>query len=131
MLLDLIQRVTLEHHIGYTALLTNPSCSYVAGESGEFAYVSKWRDYDITFHVAAIMPSQANDKQQVLRKKHIGNGKMSKGLLPEILTNKIDIVCIIFIEGNQTFNPKAIRSQFLHVYIVVRPETVHQKRHWR
>ncbi|RCH85749.1 Signal-induced proliferation-associated 1 like protein 2, partial [Rhizopus azygosporus] len=95
-------KIQLKGYKGYAAGLDTKT-----GESGEFAYVSKWRDYDITFHVAAIMPSQANDKQQVLRKKHIGN------------------------EGNQTFNPKAIRSQFLHVYIVVRPETVHQKRHWR
>jgi hypothetical protein len=26
------------------------------------------------FHVAALMPLRANDKQQVLRKRHIGNG---------------------------------------------------------
>ncbi|CEG83953.1 hypothetical protein RMATCC62417_17815 [Rhizopus microsporus] len=119
-------KIQLKGYKGYAAGLDTKT-----GESGEFAYVSKWRDYDITFHVAAIMPSQVNDKQQVLRKKHIGNGKMSKGPSHEILKHKIDIVCIIFIEGNQTFNPKAIRSQFLHVYIVVRPETVHQKRHWR
>lgn len=48
----------------------------VAGESGQYAYMSQWNDFDIIFHVAPLMPSQANDKQQVLRKKHIGNGKL-------------------------------------------------------
>lgn len=47
-----------------------------AGESGEYAYMSKWNDFDIMYHVAPLMPSQKNDKQQVLRKKHIGNGKI-------------------------------------------------------
>jgi hypothetical protein len=50
----------------------------VAGESGKYTYVSKWNDVDIMFHVAPLMPSQSNDKQQVLRKKHIGNGKKKK-----------------------------------------------------
>ncbi|CAO3698525.1 unnamed protein product [Rhizopus stolonifer] len=84
-------------------------------ESGSFAYVSKWKEYDITFHVSALMPLKVNDEQQVLRKSHIGN----------------DIVCIIFVEGNQLFDPTVIQSQFLHVYIVVHPEYKENKRHWR
>ncbi|KAI8985225.1 hypothetical protein BDB01DRAFT_867042 [Pilobolus umbonatus] len=103
-------KVELKGYSGYAAGLDTKT-----GESGDYAYVSKWKDSDIMFHVASIMPSRANDKQQVSRKKHIGN----------------DIVCIIFIEGNEVFNPKAIRSQFLHVYIVVRPEMVDEKRQWR
>lgn len=109
-------KVELKGYQGYAAGLDTKT-----GESGEFAYVSKWNDFDIMFHVAPLMPSHANDKQQVLRKKHIGN----------------DIVCIIYLEGDQPFNPKAIRSQFLHVYIIVRRETANDeeegktKQFWR
>ncbi|KAG2195411.1 hypothetical protein INT47_002850 [Mucor saturninus] len=105
------KRIDLNGYQGYAAGLDTKT-----GESGEFAYISKWNDFDIMFHVAPLMPSQANDKQQVLRKKHIGN----------------DIVCIVFLEGDQLFNPKAIRSQFLHVYVIIRPEVdCHNNRQWR
>jgi hypothetical protein len=43
----------------------------------------------------------------------------------------LDIVCIIFVEGNQQFNPNAIQSQLLHVYIIIRPEAINNKRLWR
>lgn len=46
----------------------------------------------------------------------------------------LDIVCIIYLEGDQLFNPKSIRSQFLHVYIIVRRELIEgekDKRQWR
>ncbi|KAI7908328.1 uncharacterized protein BX663DRAFT_424630 [Cokeromyces recurvatus] len=104
------KKIELKEYKGYAAGLDTKT-----GESGKYAYVSKWNDFDILFHVAPLMPSHNNDKQQVLRKKHIGN----------------DIVCIIFLEGNQKFNPNAIRSQFLHVYIIIKPESIKGKRHWR
>ncbi|KAI9487728.1 MAG: hypothetical protein EXX96DRAFT_554441 [Benjaminiella poitrasii] len=104
------KRIELKEYKGYAAGLDTKT-----GESGKYAYVSRWNEFDILFHVAPLMPSQNNDKQQVLRKKHIGN----------------DIVCIIFLEGNQKFNPKAIRSQFLHVYIIIQPKIIKGKRHWR
>ncbi|KAI8881369.1 hypothetical protein K501DRAFT_189170, partial [Backusella circina FSU 941] len=103
----------LKGYKGYAAGLDTKT-----GESGVRSYKSSWNDQDIVFHVAPLMPSSnISDKQHVFRKKHIGN--------------EIDIVCIIFIQGNQTFNPKAIRSQFLHVYIIVRPEITNGKRCWR
>ncbi|CEP17005.1 hypothetical protein [Parasitella parasitica] len=104
------EKVELKNYKGYSAGLDTKS-----GESGDYAYTSKWNDFDIIFHVAPLMPSQKNDKQQVLRKKHIGN----------------DIVCIIFLEGNQLFDPTAIRSQFLHVFIIIRPEIVNDRQCWR
>ncbi|KAI8971612.1 hypothetical protein BDF20DRAFT_688664 [Mycotypha africana] len=106
------RKVELKGYTGYAAGLDTKT-----GESGKYAYISKWNNFDIVFHVAPMMPSQMNDRQQVLRKKHIGN----------------DIVCIIFLEGSgkQKFNPEAIRSQFLHVYIIVRPETSGGRKFWR
>ncbi|KAI8641978.1 hypothetical protein BD408DRAFT_190615 [Parasitella parasitica] len=104
------EKVELKNYKGYSAGLDTKT-----GESGDYAYTSQWNEFDIIFHVAPLMPSQKNDKQQVLRKKHIGN----------------DIVCIIFLEGNQPFDPTAIRSQFLHVFVIVRPEIVNDKQCWR
>ena len=41
------------------------------------------------------------------RKRHIGN----------------DLVCVVFVDGGETvFDPMAIRSHFLHSYIVVQCE---------
>ena len=43
----------------------------------------------------------------------------------------LDIVCVVFAEGKQPFNPAAIKSQFLHVYIVVHEEEWEGKTGWR
>ncbi|KAI9498641.1 hypothetical protein BDB00DRAFT_798861 [Zychaea mexicana] len=103
--------VELEGYKGYTAGLDTKS-----GESGKFSFAASWRDYEVMFHVAPLMPCRENDKQQVHRKRYIGN----------------DIVCIVFVEGDEChFDPDAIRSQFLHVYVVVHPEVVDGKEAWR
>ncbi|KAI8372754.1 uncharacterized protein BYT42DRAFT_44626 [Radiomyces spectabilis] len=103
-------QVTLKGYSGYAAGLDTKT-----GESGDISYATRWRDNEVMFHVAPLMPSREHDKQQIHRKRHLGN----------------DIVCIVFIEGNQSFDPKAIRSQFLHVYIVIHPENIQGKRAWR
>ncbi|KAG2219577.1 hypothetical protein INT45_002535 [Circinella minor] len=110
--LNIIGRpIELEGYKGYTAGLDTKS-----GESGKFSYATSWRDYEIMFHVAPLMPCRKNDKQQVHRKRYIGN----------------DIVCIVFVEGNEcNFDPDRIRSQFLHVYIVIHPEIINGKEAWR
>ncbi|KAI9487575.1 MAG: hypothetical protein EXX96DRAFT_553823 [Benjaminiella poitrasii] len=103
--------VKLKNYTGYAAGLDTKT-----GESGEVSFVSSWKDYEIMFHVAPLMPSRENDVQQIHRKRYIGN----------------DIVCIIFIEGkNQKFDPSSIRSQFLHVFIIVRVETINRQDVWR
>lgn len=57
------------------------------------------------FHVSTMLPFTPNNRQQLLRKRHIGN----------------DIVTIVFQEpGAHKFTPKGIRSQFQHVFIIVR-----------
>jgi signal-induced proliferation-associated 1 like protein 1 len=56
------------------------------------------------FHVSTLLPFTPNNRQQLLRKRHIGN----------------DIVTIVFQEpGALPFTPKNIRSQFQHVFIIV------------
>ncbi|RUS17619.1 hypothetical protein BC937DRAFT_89714 [Endogone sp. FLAS-F59071] len=72
-----------------------PQC----GDSGAYTYIQKWKDYEVAYHVATLMPAAPGDKQQIQKKRHI-----------------------VFVEGAQPFNPAAIRSQFLHVFIVVHEE---------
>ncbi|ORY96376.1 hypothetical protein BCR43DRAFT_524481 [Syncephalastrum racemosum] len=103
--------VALQGYKGYTAGLDTKT-----GESGELSYATSWRDYEIMFHVAPLMPWRDNDKQHVHRKRYIGN----------------DIVCLVFIDGdNAFFNPDIIRSQFLHIFVIVRPEQIDGKEAWR
>ncbi|CAO3589047.1 unnamed protein product [Absidia cylindrospora] len=110
-LLTLIgKRIQLLGYNGYSAGLDTKT-----GETGDTSVVSRWKDYEIMFHVAPLMPYRQNDKQQVQRKRYIGN----------------DIVCLVFLEGDAIFDPKAIRSKFLHVYIVVRQEKIGVKHRWR
>lgn len=57
------------------------------------------------FHVSTLLPHSKSERQQLERKRHIGN----------------DIVAIIFQEKETIFNPECITSQFLHVYLVITP----------
>lgn len=70
-----------------------------------YSVFARYQDCEIMFHVSTLLPFTANNRQQLLRKRHIGN----------------DIVTIVFQEpGAQPFTPKNIRSQFQHVFVVVR-----------
>ncbi|KAL1916329.1 uncharacterized protein VTP21DRAFT_5946 [Calcarisporiella thermophila] len=77
------------------------------GESGEWTYYDRtWREFEVAYHVSTLLPFREGDRHQIARKRHIGN----------------DIVCLVFLEGEQAFDPAAIKSQFLHIFIVVCPE---------
>ncbi|KAF9312993.1 Rap1 GTPase-activating protein 2 [Podila horticola] len=76
------------------------------GETGEYSYFDTWGDgFEIMYHVSTMLPFNTLDPQQIQRKRHIGN----------------DIVCIVFVDGDQPFVPNAIKSQFLHIFAVVHP----------
>lgn len=73
--------------------------------TGLYSVYSTYNDSEIMFHVSTLLPYSANNRQQLPRKRHIGN----------------DIVTIVFQEeGALPFTPKTIRSQFQHVFIVVK-----------
>lgn len=57
------------------------------------------------FHVSTLLPFTRNDASQIQRKRHIGN----------------DIVTIVFQEENTPFHPTMIKSNFLHVFLVIQP----------
>uniref|UniRef100_A0AAQ6AF38 Rap-GAP domain-containing protein n=1 Tax=Amphiprion ocellaris TaxID=80972 RepID=A0AAQ6AF38_AMPOC len=98
--LDLLgERVRLKGWEKYRAQLDNKTDS-----TGTHSLYTRYQDYEIMFHVSTMLPYTANNTQQLLRKRHIGN----------------DIVTIVFQEpGALPFTPKSIRSHFQHVFIIV------------
>ncbi|KAG0080759.1 Rap/ran-GAP protein [Podila epicladia] len=76
------------------------------GETGDYSYFDTWGDgFEIMYHVSTMLPFNTLDPQQIQRKRHIGN----------------DIVCIVFVDGDQPFVPNAIKSQFLHIFAIIHP----------
>lgn len=72
-------------------------------------------NFEIMYHCSPLLPYTPGDEQQIQRKRHIGN----------------DLVTVVFIDKNNSadpenslifktlFDPSRIKSQFLHVYIIV------------
>merc|ERR1719422_96502 len=98
--LDLLgQRVRLKGFNKYKAGLCNKNDS-----TGLYSVYSEFEGNEIMFHVSTLLPYTPNNRQQLPRKRHIGN----------------DIVTVVFQEpGALPFIPN-IRSQFQHVFVVVR-----------
>ena len=94
------KRVRLKGFEHYKAGLDNKTDS-----TGTHSLYAAYQDCEVMFHVSTMLPFTPNNRQQLLRKRHIGN----------------DIVTIVFQEpGALPFSPKNIRSQFQHVFIIVR-----------
>ena len=94
------ERKQLLGHKGYSGGLDTQY-----NQTGTEAVFETYQDCDIIFHVSTLLPYCENDKQQLARKRHIGN----------------DIVAIVFQEKSTPFSPDMISSQFLHAYIVIQP----------
>ena len=85
-------------------VLAFDTTSIIIGEGGEYSYYDTWGEgFEIMYHVSTLLPYNTVDRQQIQRKRHIGN----------------DIVCIIFVDGDQPFVPNAIKSQFLHIFVII------------
>lgn len=94
------ERVRLKGFTKYRAGLDHKTDT-----TGSHSVYTQFNDCEIMFHVSTLLPYTPNNKQQLLRKRHIGN----------------DIVTIIFQEPHaKPFTPKTIRSHFQHVFILVR-----------
>ncbi|KAM3911280.1 signal-induced proliferation-associated 1-like protein 3 isoform 3-T3 [Leptodactylus fuscus] len=94
------EKVCLRGFSKYAAQLDTKTDS-----TGTHSLYTNYQDYEIMFHVSTLLPYTPNNRQQLLRKRHIGN----------------DIVTIIFQEpGALPFTPQNIRSHFQHVFIIVR-----------
>ena len=98
--LDVIgQRVRLKGFEKYKAGLCTKNDS-----TGMYSIYACHEEKEVMFHVSTLLPFTPNNRQQLPRKRHIGN----------------DIVTVVFQEpGALPFIPN-IKSQFQHVFIVVR-----------
>lgn len=93
-------KVRLKGFQNYRAGLDNKTDT-----TGLYSVYSTYEDCEIMFHVSTMLPYTPSNKQQLLRKRHIGN----------------DIVTLVFQEPRALpFTPKNIRSHFQHVFIIVR-----------
>ncbi|XP_069798841.1 GTPase-activating Rap/Ran-GAP domain-like protein 3 [Dendropsophus ebraccatus] len=75
--------------------------------TGTHSVYTVYQGHEIMFHVSTMLPYSRENKQQVERKRHIGN----------------DIVTIVFQEGEEaspSFKPSMIRSHFTHIFALVR-----------
>ena len=101
--LDMLgQRIDLSQHRGYKGGLDT-----LHGQTGQHSVYQVFHKREIMFHVSTLLPFSESDKQQLQRKRHIGN----------------DIVAVVFQEENTPFSPEIIASHFLHAYILVQPVT--------
>ena len=99
--LDMLgHRIDLSQHRGYKGGLDT-----VHGQTGNYSVYQVFHKREIMFHVSTLLPYGESDKQQLQRKRHIGN----------------DIVALVFQDANTPFSPEIIASHFLHAYIVVQP----------
>ncbi|KAL8220022.1 UNVERIFIED_CONTAM: signal-induced proliferation-associated 1 like protein 3, partial [Gekko kuhli] len=97
------EKVCLRGFSKYAAQLDTKTDS-----TGTHSLYTTYQGYEIMFHVSTMLPYTPNNRQQLLRKRHIGN----------------DIVTIIFQEpGAQPFTPQNIRSHFQHVFVIVRAQS--------
>nr|XP_022919615.1 GTPase-activating Rap/Ran-GAP domain-like protein 3 isoform X2 [Onthophagus taurus]XP_022919616.1 GTPase-activating Rap/Ran-GAP domain-like protein 3 isoform X2 [Onthophagus taurus] len=79
--------------------------------TGKYSIYTVYEGHEIMFHVSTLLPYSRDNKQQVERKRHIGN----------------DIVNVLFVDceddeildAHVAFNPTCIKSQFTHIFAVI------------
>lgn len=71
--------------------------SFQDGNTGTHSVYTEYSGYEVMFHVASLLPYSASNKQQLERKRHVGN----------------DIGVIIFQDNESTaFCPTFMRTHF-------------------
>ncbi|KAM8872868.1 GTPase-activating Rap/Ran-GAP domain-like protein 3 isoform 2-T2 [Synchiropus picturatus] len=94
--------ITLQGWAGYRGGLDTKNDT-----TGIKSIYTVYQGHELMFHVSTMLPYSKENKQQVERKRHIGN----------------DIVTIVFQEGDEassSFKPSMIRSHFTHIFALVR-----------
>eukprot|EP00736_Rhodelphis_marinus_P000730 Rmarinus@m.7452 len=64
-----------------------------------------WQNSEVMYHVSTFLPQSTTNKQQIQKKKHIGN----------------DTCCIVFQEPGTAYDPNAITTNVVRCYFVVTP----------
>ncbi|RKO96157.1 hypothetical protein CXG81DRAFT_14481 [Caulochytrium protostelioides] len=83
-----------------------------SNNTGTHSVYTKWQGYEVMFHVSTLLPHNPSDRQQLERKRHIGN----------------DIVVIIFQEDATPFQLTTLTSHQNHIVAVVQPHGANQYR---
>ncbi|XP_015862640.1 GTPase-activating Rap/Ran-GAP domain-like protein 3 isoform X1 [Peromyscus maniculatus bairdii] len=94
--------ITLKGWTGYRGGLDTKN-----NTTGINSVYTVYQGHEVMFHVSTMLPYSKENRQQVERKRHIGN----------------DIVTIVFQEGEESspaFKPSMIRSHFTHIFALVR-----------
>ncbi|EGG16091.1 RapGAP/RanGAP domain-containing protein [Cavenderia fasciculata] len=78
------------------------------GTTGTHSIYQRWNNNEVMYHVSSLLPFNEKDKQQLERKRHIGN----------------DIVVIVFQDGDTIYRPTTISSRQVHVVLVVKATTL-------
>ncbi|KAM9978796.1 hypothetical protein ACTFIY_012557 [Dictyostelium cf. discoideum] len=74
------------------------------GTTGSHSIYQRWNNNEVMYHVSCMLPFNEKDKQQLERKRHIGN----------------DIVVIVFQDGDTVYRPTTISSRQVHVVLLVK-----------
>uniref|UniRef100_A0A7M6DN97 Uncharacterized protein n=2 Tax=Clytia hemisphaerica TaxID=252671 RepID=A0A7M6DN97_9CNID len=98
------EKISLKGFNGYSGGLDTDN-----GLTGEHSIYKEYHNFRMMFHVSTLLPMEEHDDQKLQRKRHIGN----------------DIVCIIFLAPGARFDPNSIKSNFLHVFIIIQPQILH------
>lgn len=104
--LDCSGKNTTGTHSVYTALFVDPFTGEIRNKTEEPLDVN----VEVMFHVATLLDFSENNRQQLPRKRHVGN----------------DVVVIIFNESGNLINPVIFTSQFNHVFLVITPRKIVQ-----
>ncbi|XP_040591549.1 GTPase-activating Rap/Ran-GAP domain-like protein 3 isoform X8 [Mesocricetus auratus] len=99
--------ITLKGWTGYRGGLDTKN-----NTTGINSVYTVYQGHEVMFHVSTMLPYSKENRQQVERKRHIGN----------------DIVTIVFQEGEESspaFKPSMIRSHFTHIFALVRYDQQH------
>ncbi|GAM23464.1 hypothetical protein SAMD00019534_066390, partial [Acytostelium subglobosum LB1] len=75
-----------------------------SGTTGTHSIYQRVNNNEVMYHVSVMLPFNVKDKQQLERKRHIGN----------------DIVVIVFQDGDTVYRPTTISSRQVHVVLVVK-----------
>lgn len=95
------EETALKDHNGFRGGLTPVT-------DGDKTVFTKFDNREIMFHVSTLLPTDPDDKQQVAKKRHLGN----------------DVVAVVFQERNTPFCPSLMQTKVTHCYIVVQPMDV-------
>ncbi|CAF3177243.1 unnamed protein product [Rotaria sp. Silwood2] len=82
---------------------------------GEHSYYTKYKNHEIMFNIAPIIPSKKANGQCIERKSLVGNA----------------FVCIVFQEQDAEFTPDFISGKVTQIYITVQPCTIYENRYYK